>query len=78
MATMHKDKRSQPKSRFEQENIDREAVVVYSRKTVIVFKDDYVLFTFNDITSFHSYNEFEGVTSFYDIGNQTKQFRGFG
>ena len=78
MATMHKHKRSQPKSRFEQENIDREAVVVYNRKTVIVFKDDYVLFTFNDITSFHSYNEFEGVTSFYDIGNQTKQFRGFG
>lgn len=68
------------KDRFEQEEIPPDATVVYQRNTVTVFTDHYykTLYFFNRITSFHSYNEFDGVSSLYDTRNKTFSFRGFG
>lgn len=56
------------------------AKVVYSHRTVTVLVDGKVNSTFSHINSFHSFNEFDGVISFFGdlIGNETISLRGFG
>ena len=70
------------KDRFEQEQIPRDATVVYRKNSVTVFVEIHyevkVLFYYDRITSFHSFNEFDGVSSLFDTGNETFSFRGFG
>lgn len=69
--------KSVPKPSVQQENIDRESVVVYNVQTITVIKHGKVILTFTGITSLHTYNEFDGVKSFYKI-TQKRTFRGFG
>lgn len=67
-----------PPKRLEQKNIPRDATVIYTHETIYVIKGKSVIFVYNKIESLHTYNEFDGVTSFYKTGNKMETFRGFG
>ncbi|XP_019850683.1 PREDICTED: uncharacterized protein LOC109581220 [Amphimedon queenslandica] len=64
--------------RLIQNDIPRDATVVYSRETIFVFRKKSVLFVYRKVKSLHTYNEFDGVTSFYKAEKKTEIFRGFG
>ncbi len=75
-----REKRDPTASRFTQETVDAQAKVVYFQSTLSVLLDDKVILSFPNIESFHTYNEFNGVISYYDniLGNKTITLRGFG
>lgn len=56
------------------------AKVVYSHRTVTVLINEEANSTFSGINSFHTFNEFDGVISFFAdiIGNRSISLRGFG
>ena len=75
-----REKRNPQSSRFIQEAIDIEAKVVYFQNTVTVILKGKLIFEFPGVDSFHTFNEFDGVQSFYGnvLRNETVTLRGFG
>lgn len=64
-------------NRFEQLSIAKNESVIYANQGVYIVLNNTILRHYPAITSFHTYNEFDGVTSYYkryDI----LSFRGFG
>ena len=64
-------------SRFLQVSVSKNESVVYSNLDVYILLNSTVIQSFPAVTSFHSYNEFAGVNSYY-MTQEVLSFRGFG
>lgn len=78
MINHHSKKFEVSPDRLIQKEIPQDATVVYNREIIFVVKKKSVLIAYKKVKSLHTYNEFDGVTSFYKTGKKVEIFRGFG
>ena len=64
-------------NRFLQVSVSTNESIIYSNWDVYIVLNKTILQSFPAITSFHSYNEFAGVSSYY-MTQEVLSFRGFG
>ncbi len=66
---------------FVVKEIETDAKVIFHQNTITVLLKGELVYSFPGIYSFHTYNEFAGLRSYYSsqsFGNKTITLRGFG